>query len=210
MTVVADSTPCIYLARLGDLGILQKLGSAQESDRRPGLSSSLKAGAPEPWGAFVPVKAPSSMLMGLSRQSTPRGEVKTGKASKPAATPDPLPSLKNRKAGSCCPLTGRKVEELASQRSSTACHKDCLNQYFPTTSRGSATRRNAALDWERAQVYWAAAGTRPATSELTEPPKSPETPNSRNSCQMATSSDSCAEPFFHWVPGQFLAAGVIR
>ena len=25
MTVVADSTPCIYLARLGDLGILQKL-----------------------------------------------------------------------------------------------------------------------------------------------------------------------------------------
>jgi predicted nucleic acid-binding protein len=25
MTVVADSTACIYLARLGDLGILQKL-----------------------------------------------------------------------------------------------------------------------------------------------------------------------------------------
>lgn len=25
MTVVADSTPCIYLARLGDLGMFQKL-----------------------------------------------------------------------------------------------------------------------------------------------------------------------------------------
>jgi predicted nucleic acid-binding protein len=25
MTVVADSTPCIYLARLGDLGILRQL-----------------------------------------------------------------------------------------------------------------------------------------------------------------------------------------
>jgi predicted nucleic acid-binding protein len=34
MTVVADTTPCIYLARLGDLGILQKLFADRSSRSR--------------------------------------------------------------------------------------------------------------------------------------------------------------------------------